>query len=86
MTVDHFNPEPKYLRIAATIRERIRSGELEPLQRVPGETQSVRIHGVARKTARMALGALAAEGWGFILQSRGTYVSERDKWPAEPAE
>jgi GntR family transcriptional regulator len=41
------------------------------------------IHGVARKTARMALRHLAAEGWVFILRSRGTYVSPRDKWPTE---
>jgi GntR family transcriptional regulator len=82
MTVDHFDPTPKYRQIANIVREQIRAGELEPMTPVPSESRMVQIHGVARETARQAVRLLAEEGWVFTLQARGTYVSPRDKWPA----
>ncbi|MEV6865428.1 winged helix-turn-helix domain-containing protein [Streptosporangium subroseum] len=83
MTVDHFNPEPKYRQIAAIVREQIRSGELEPLQTVPSETQMVQAHGVARETVRQAMQTLRDEGWVFTIQARGTFVSPSDQWPTD---
>lgn len=79
--VDHYDPEPKYLQIAAILREQIQAGELEPRDPIPSETQMVQLHGVARKTARMAVRLLAAEGWVFTIPSRGTFVSPRERWP-----
>lgn len=83
MTVDHFDPTPKHLQIAAIVRDQIRSGQLEPMSAIPSETQMVQIHGVARDTARRAVRLLAEEGWVFTIQSRGTFVSPRDRWPEE---
>ncbi len=83
--VDHFDPELKYLQIARIVRDQIRTGELEPLQGVPSENQMSQIHGVARKTARMAIRLLAEEGWVFTIQSRGTYVSRPERWPEPPS-
>jgi GntR family transcriptional regulator len=83
MTVDHFDPTPKYVQVARIVRERIRSGALEPMQVIPSETQLVQEHGVARETARRAIRLLRTEGWIFTLPQRGSYVSPRDKWPTE---
>lgn len=80
--VDHFDPTLKHLQIANIVREQIRSGALKPMTPIPSETRMVQIHGVARKTARQAVRLLADEGWVFTIQSRGTFVSPRDKWPA----
>ena len=81
MTVDHFDPTPKHLQIAAIVREQIRAGELEPMTPIPSESRMEQIHGVARDTARKAVRLLASEGWVFTIASRGTFVSPRDRWP-----
>mgnify|MGYP001587005186 CR=1 FL=1 len=84
--VDHFAPTPKYRQIANIIRERIRSGELEPMDTIPSETALVQIHGVARETVRDAMRLLREEGWIFTIQARGSFVSPRERWPEQPAE
>mgnify|MGYP001557841808 FL=1 len=84
--VDHFDPTPKYRQIANIIRERIRSGELEPMDTIPSETALVQIHGVARETVRDAMRLLREEGWIFTIQARGSFVSPRERWPEQPAE
>lgn len=83
MTVDHFDPEHKHLQIARIVRAQIRSGELEPLDPIPSEARMVQMHGVARDTARKAVRLLAEEGWVFTIQSRGTFVSPRERWPEQ---
>lgn len=79
--VDHFDPEPKYRQIARIIRAQILSGDLEPMALIPSESRLVQIHGVARDTARAAVRLLVDEGYVFTIQSRGSFVSRRDRWP-----
>lgn len=81
--VDHFDPTPKYLQIATSIRDAILEGDLEPLDPIPSETDLVQMHGVARKTARAGVRVLADEGWVFTLQSRGSFVNRRESWPEQ---
>ncbi|MGP3917720.1 GntR family transcriptional regulator [Nonomuraea sp. 10N515B] len=81
MTVDHYDPTPKFVQIANIVRAQIKAGELAPLDPIPSESRMVQMHGVARKTARMALRLLAEEGWVFTIQARGTFVSPRERWP-----
>lgn len=83
MTVDHFDPEPKYRQIANIVREQIRAGELEPMTPIPSEARMVQIHGVARETVRQAVALLREQGWVFTIQARGTFVCPADRWPAE---
>ncbi|MFI6819298.1 GntR family transcriptional regulator [Nonomuraea sp. NPDC050328] len=83
VTVDHFNPTPKFEQIAAIVRDQIRRGELRPLMPIPSENQMVEMHGVARDTARAAARLLAKEGWVFTIQGRGTFVARREDWPSE---
>lgn len=64
----------KYERIAAQIRQQIRSGELKPGQRLAAETTLVEEHGASLPTVRQAMKVLRAEG---LIDSRhgiGTYV------------
>jgi GntR family transcriptional regulator len=81
MTVDHFDPTPKFEQIAAIVREQIRSGDLRPLMPIPSENQMVQMHGVARDTARAAARLLASEGWVFTIPGRGTFVAREEDWP-----
>ncbi|WP_068928985.1 GntR family transcriptional regulator [Planobispora rosea] len=82
--VDYLDPTPKYLQIANIVRRQIKAGDLEPGRLIPSETQMSQIHGVARKTVRMGIHVLAEEGWVIRIQSRGTYVAPRERWPEDP--
>jgi DNA-binding GntR family transcriptional regulator len=77
MEIDRFNPTPIYKQVARAIRERIKSGELQPKEPVPSESKMVADYGIARDTARQAVALLRSEGWVITLPQRGTYVAER---------
>ncbi|ACZ84829.1 GntR family transcriptional regulator [Streptosporangium roseum] len=83
MTVDQLNPEPLWEQLAEILRQRIRAGELKPRQVLPSESHLQDEHGVSRGTVRRAMQALGKQGWTVTIQGRGTYVAERDSWPAE---
>lgn len=65
---------PKYQRIADSLREAIRSGEYGPGDRLPGENDLMATHGVARMTARQALGVLRDEGIAEARKGAGVFV------------
>ncbi|MCL3817901.1 GntR family transcriptional regulator [Aeromicrobium wangtongii] len=67
---------PKYVAIAAELRERIRSEELNPHTLMPSERELGESHGVSRMTARQALSLLESEGLVYRKPPRGTFVSE----------
>ncbi|MEV6420528.1 GntR family transcriptional regulator [Streptomyces sp. NPDC051662] len=66
--------QPKYQRIADTLREAIRAGEYGPGARLPGENDLMAAHGVARMTARQALGVLQSEGIAESRKGAGVFV------------
>ncbi|MFF7020776.1 GntR family transcriptional regulator [Streptomyces klenkii] len=65
---------PKYQRIAADLREAIQAGEYEPGGRLPGENELMASYGVARMTARQALGVLQSEGLAEARKGAGVFV------------
>jgi DNA-binding transcriptional regulator YhcF (GntR family) len=67
--------EPPYLRIAAVLRRRIRSGELGPGAKVPSTRELAREWNVALATAAHALKALADEGLVRGVPRSGTVVA-----------
>ncbi|MFG2477252.1 GntR family transcriptional regulator [Streptomyces fagopyri] len=71
--------QPKYQRIAAELRAAIEAGTYGPGERLPGENDLMAAHGVARMTARQALGVLQAEG--IVEARKGTGVFVRDFQP-----
>lgn len=71
-------------RIAADLRERVRSGDLRPGDKLPSIDDLAREYGYNRLTAREALNQLKAEGLveyrggrGYGDSGGGTYVRER---------
>lgn len=75
VTVDYEGDEPPYRQVAALIRARIKSGDLEPGRPVPSVTQLCQTYGIARNTALKALGVLRDEGLVRTVKGWGTYVT-----------
>lgn len=65
---------PVYREIADALRSAIASGELSDGDRIPGENELMRRHGVARATARQALSVLINEGIATAVRGSGVYV------------
>lgn len=68
--------QPKYQRIAARLRAAIEAGEYGPGERLPGENDLMAEHGVARMTARQALGVLQTEGIAEARKGAGVFVRD----------
>ncbi|MCJ1677234.1 GntR family transcriptional regulator [Streptomyces sp. APSN-46.1] len=68
--------QPKYQRIAAALKAAIEAGEYGPGDRLPGENDLMATYGVARMTARQALGVLQAEGLTEARKGAGVFVRE----------
>jgi GntR family transcriptional regulator len=77
MEIDYDAPEPPHRQIAAWLRARIKSGELQPGRKIPSETDIMGETGVARTTARRAVKVLRDEGLVITYGGRGSYVAER---------
>jgi GntR family transcriptional regulator len=68
-------PDPRaYVRVAALLRERIRSGALAPGASLPSITDLCREHGLARGTVRKAVRALEHEGLVCRIPGLGYHV------------
>lgn len=74
MSIDPTTDRPVYHQVADILRDRIRSGRLQPGQLLPSEPHLVDEFGVARSTARQALAALRAEGLVVTVPRQGTFV------------
>ena len=72
---------PRYLRLAKTFAERIKSGELPPGDSLPPERKIAELFGVSRVTVRRALDRLASDGLIDQRQGSGTYVAQRLQQP-----
>jgi len=72
---DLYQPRPRrFDEVASAILARIRSGELQPGDRLPPERQLVDDFGVSRTAVREALRSLAAQGLIDSHVGRGTFV------------
>ncbi|MFH8340420.1 GntR family transcriptional regulator [Streptomyces sp. AM6-12] len=68
--------QPKYQRIAAELRAAVDAGRYGPGDRLPGENDLMAEHGIARMTARQALGLLQAEGIAEARRGAGVFVRD----------
>jgi GntR family transcriptional regulator len=75
LSIDTSSPLPLYYQIRESLRKQILSGELQPGDALPGETQICAETGVSRMTARQALTQLANEGLVIRQRGRGTFVA-----------
>jgi len=69
------DPAPLYLRLQERIRGAIQSGDLKPLDALPGERDIAEAFGVSRVTVRKALGGLVEGGMLRQRQGSGTFVA-----------
>lgn len=77
MTIDREWHEPVYVQLAAILRERVTSGELEPGRPVPSVRTLTEEYGINRATAAKALRMLADEGLIHVVAGRGWFVTPR---------
>jgi DNA-binding GntR family transcriptional regulator len=75
---------PKYLQIAAHIRDQIVRGDLNVGDEVPSERRLAKDWNVARPTAAKALDALESQGLVVSERGSGTYVSDSNAAPRTP--
>lgn len=69
--------EPAYRRMAGDLRSAIQRGDYQPGSTLPRMTDLAETYGVAKQTAREAIGLLEAEGLVEVVRRRGTVVRER---------
>ena len=70
---------PLYYRISSALEAKIRSGELPPGARVPGEKELAQEHGVSPITARAAMRVLLDQNLIVRYPGRGTFVTDWSK-------
>jgi len=74
MTAGDFTPN--YVRVETYLRDRIRSGLLQPGDPIPPESELVQRFGISRMTVRQALSRLVYDGLIERHQGRGSFVAE----------
>ncbi len=67
---------PLYLQIKTVLAQRIQDGDYQPHERLPSESELIKVFGVSRITVRQALRDLHSEGLVFSVQGKGTFVSK----------
>lgn len=76
MSVDYASAVPPHRQVAGFIRERIRSGDLGPGDRVPGVTALMQEYGIARTTAGKVLALLREEDLIEVVPGWGSFVKK----------
>lgn len=77
VSIDPLGETPVYQQLATILRDRIKSGELEPNRPLPSLVTLTQRYGVARGTAAKAVGLLVEEKLVRIVPGRGAYVVSR---------
>ncbi|MFD7451487.1 GntR family transcriptional regulator [Kitasatospora sp. NPDC059827] len=76
MTGSSGDKQPKYQRIADSLKAAIDDGRYGAGDRLPGENDLMDEYGVARMTARQALGVLQSEGIAEARKGSGVFVRD----------
>ena len=79
--IDYRGEEPPHRQIAAWLRGKIGSGEIQPGRPLPSEREIMQAFGVAHTTVRRAIAVLRAEGIVYTVAGRGTYVTRPGNSP-----
>jgi GntR family transcriptional regulator len=77
VSIDPLGETPVYLQLAAILRDRIKSGELQPNRPLPSLVRLQQEYGIARGTAAKAVRVLVGEKRVRIVPGRGAYVVSR---------
>ncbi len=71
--INRKNHIPLYIQLADTLREQIRSGEIQPGSKLPSEAEMIRQYNLGRLTIREALSILSNEGLIEKHHGKGTF-------------
>lgn len=74
--IDSVSAQPLYLQIKNVLAQRILDGEYASHERLPSESELIKVFGVSRITVRQALRDLHGDGLVFSVQGKGTFVSK----------
>lgn len=74
-SLDTGSPVPLYYQLRKFITDRIDSGEWQPGDRLPSESELGQQFGISRTTVRQALGELTSQGLLARFQGKGTFVA-----------
>lgn len=80
--IDPLSPIPRSVQVAALIRARIESGELQTGQPIPSQNTIMQRYEIARMTAHKALQILVREGLVVVVPGIGALVNRPP--PAAP--
>lgn len=84
--VDPEDPRSPYIKIAASIRAAILSGDFEPGTRLPIGDELAEFFGVTRSTIGSAIRVLQDEGFVRSRTGSGVYVASRARMPVAEGE
>ena len=73
--INNGSMQPLYMQIKEAIKQRILDGDFSAHERLPSESELMKIFGVSRITVRQALRDLHGDGLVFSVQGKGTFVS-----------
>lgn len=68
---------PKYISISNKIIDKIKSGDLQPGDKVPSENELIKMYSVSNTTARKSLLEIELKGWANRIKGKGTFVLNR---------
>ena len=74
--IDRQSPIPFYIQLKDSIREKIETGEWNPGDQIPGETELGEMFDISRTVIRQALQELTYEGLIHREKGRGTFVAK----------
>lgn len=69
--------KPKFISISENIIDKIKSGELQPGDRIPSENELIKHYKVSNTTARKSLLEIENRGWAQRIKGKGTFVLNR---------
>lgn len=72
--IDPLGPVPLSRQLADVLRDKIKTGELEPGRPIPSQRSLVQEYGLARGTVARAVTSLVEEGLVVIVPGKGAYV------------
>ncbi|WP_424536678.1 GntR family transcriptional regulator [Sphaerisporangium viridialbum] len=78
--------QPRWRQVHAIMRERIRSGQYKPGERIPSLIDLVEEFSIANATAQKVMRALRADGLIHTEPGMGSFVTEPDEHAPSTAE
>ncbi len=78
---DPADKRPAHVKIAASVRAAILTGELSPGEQLPSSNELADFYGVSRMTVQNAIRTLREEGWVDSRVGSGVYVRDQARLP-----